>query len=53
MLVARVRVSTEMVEEFGKVGCTMQAFVLVGVDAGVYVGVRTIWCRCRRCSSLW
>ena len=49
MLVTRVRVSTEMVEELGKVGFTMQTFVLVGVDAGV----RARWCRCGRCSSLW
>ena len=59
MFVARVRVSTEMVEVLGKVGFTMQTFVLVGVDAGVvlrcgrctrcctlHVGVW--WCRCAR-----
>ena len=41
MLVACVRVSTEMVEELGKVRFTMQTFGLVGVDAGV----RVRWCR--------
>ena len=39
MLFARVRVSTEMVEELGKVRFTMQTFVLVGVDVGVDAGV--------------
>ena len=53
VLVARVLLSTEMVEELGKVGFTMQTFVLVVVDAGVDAGVRAIWCRCGRCSSLW
>ena len=53
MLVARVCVSAKMVEELGKVGFTMQAFVLVGVYAVVDVGIRAIWCRFGRCSSLW
>ena len=48
MLVARVRVSTEMVEEFGKVGFTMQTFVLVGVDARVVLRCG----RCARCFTL-
>ena len=50
MLVAHVRVSTEMVEELGKVEFTMQTFVLVGVDSSVDASVRAILCRCGRCS---